>query len=72
MSGFIRHHVSTLKGRLVIGATALMALIGATASTVFYDALLPHIAGEHEIDRVSSAGYAIGFVGVPAAFLEPC
>jgi UMF1 family MFS transporter len=41
----------------------VLALIGATASTVFYDALLPHIAGEHEIDRVSSAGYAIGYVG---------
>jgi UMF1 family MFS transporter len=41
----------------------VISLIGATASTVFYDALLPHIAGEHEIDRVSSAGYAIGYIG---------
>ena len=41
----------------------VISLIGATASTVFYDALLPHIAEEHEIDRVSSAGYAIGYVG---------
>src|SRR6185436_20674047 len=41
----------------------VISLIGATASTVFYDALLPHIAGEHEIDRVSSAGYAVGYVG---------
>jgi len=30
---------------------------------VFYDALLPHIASEDEIDRVSSAGYAIGYIG---------
>jgi MFS transporter, UMF1 family len=41
----------------------VISLIGATASTVFYDALLPHIAAEHEIDRVSSAGYAVGYVG---------
>ena len=41
----------------------VISLIGATASTVFYDALLPHITREGEIDRVSSAGYAIGYVG---------
>jgi UMF1 family MFS transporter len=41
----------------------IISLIGATASTVFYDALLPHIAAEDEIDRVSSAGYAVGYVG---------
>jgi UMF1 family MFS transporter len=41
----------------------VFSLIGATASTVFYDALLPHIAAKGEIDRVSSAGYAIGYVG---------
>ena len=41
----------------------VISLIGATASTIFYDALLPHIAAEDEIDRVSSAGYAIGYIG---------
>ena len=41
----------------------VISLIGATASTVFYDALLPHIAAEHEIDRVSTAGYAVGYIG---------
>ena len=41
----------------------VISLIGATASTVFYDALLPHIAGDDEIDRVSSAGYAVGYIG---------
>src|SRR5215471_11224499 len=41
----------------------VISLIGATASTVFYDALLPHIADENEIDRVSSAGYAVGYIG---------
>ena len=36
------------------------ANIGIDASFVFYESLLPHIAGEEEIDRVSSAGYALG------------
>jgi MFS transporter, UMF1 family len=37
--------------------------IGVSGSFVFYDSLLPHIAGPDEIDRVSSAGYALGYVG---------
>jgi UMF1 family MFS transporter len=41
----------------------VISLIGATASTIFYDALLPHIAADDEIDRVSSAGYAVGYIG---------
>jgi UMF1 family MFS transporter len=32
-------------------------------SIVFYEALLPHIARPHEIDRVSTAGYAMGYLG---------
>ena len=41
----------------------MIANIGVATSLVFYDSLLPHIAAEHEIDRVSTAGYAIGFIG---------
>ena len=40
-----------------------IANIGVAASLVFYDSLLPHIAAENEIDRVSTAGFAIGFIG---------
>jgi MFS transporter, UMF1 family len=40
-----------------------VALISATACTIFYAALLPHIAAPGEIDRVSSAGYALGYLG---------
>lgn len=36
---------------------------GANGSFVFYDALLPHIAKEDEMDRVSTAGYALGYIG---------
>jgi UMF1 family MFS transporter len=37
--------------------------VGVAGSIVFYESLLPHIASEQELDRVSSAGYAIGYVG---------
>ena len=37
--------------------------VAITASFVFYDSLLPHIATRDEMDRVSTAGYAIGYVG---------
>jgi UMF1 family MFS transporter len=41
----------------------ILANIGANGSFVFYDALLPHIARAEEIDRVSTAGYALGYLG---------
>ena len=41
----------------------ILANIGASGSFVFYDSLLPHIANSKEIDRVSTAGYALGYLG---------
>jgi UMF1 family MFS transporter len=37
--------------------------VGATGSFVFYDSLLPHLARDDEMDRVSTAGYALGYLG---------
>jgi UMF1 family MFS transporter len=37
--------------------------VGFAGSLAFYDSLLPHIARRDEIDRVSTAGYAIGYLG---------
>ncbi|HXG01009.1 MAG TPA: MFS transporter [Bacteroidota bacterium] len=37
--------------------------VGLTLTFVFYDSLLPHIASSAEIDRVSAAGYALGYLG---------
>jgi MFS transporter, UMF1 family len=37
--------------------------IAISGSFVFYDSLLPHVAGSDEMDRVSSAGYALGYLG---------
>ena len=41
----------------------VIANIGANGSFVFYDALLPHVARPDEVDRVSTAGYALGYIG---------
>jgi len=52
------------QGNLLLAATLyLIASIAASGSFVFYESLLPHIAGEAEVDRVSTAGYALGYVG---------
>jgi UMF1 family MFS transporter len=51
-------------GDWVLAAALLVAItVGLNGSFVFYDALLPHVAREDELDRVSSAGYAIGYLG---------
>ena len=52
------------RGDMLLASTLFVfAGIGAAMSVVFYDALLPHIASEDEVDRVSAAAYAIGYLG---------
>ena len=48
---------------LLAAVLFVLGNIGAAGSYVFYDSLLPHIAGEEEMDRVSAAGYALGYLG---------
>jgi UMF1 family MFS transporter len=48
---------------LLASVLFMLANIGANGSYVFYDALLPHIARDDEVDRVSTAGYALGYIG---------
>ncbi|GMU54797.1 MAG: MFS transporter [Candidatus Xenobia bacterium] len=45
------------------GLLFILANLGASLSFVFYDALLPHVARPEEVDRVSAAGYALGYLG---------
>jgi UMF1 family MFS transporter len=71
MAGFMAVGVAAVAGLFFVhtGDLALaswlfvLALIGVTGSFVFYESILPHIAGPREIDRVSTAGYAVGYVG---------
>jgi len=41
----------------------MVANVGVASTLVFYDSLLPHIAAPDQIDRASTAGYAVGFTG---------
>jgi UMF1 family MFS transporter len=71
LAGFMALGVAAILGMFWIGrgdldlASALftLSLIGVAGSFVFYEALLPHVAAPAEIDRVSTAGYAMGYVG---------
>jgi len=40
-----------------------VARIAAVAAGTFYDSLLPHVAREEDRDRVSTRGYALGYLG---------
>ena len=44
-------------------ALFIIGNIGVSGSLVFYDSLLLHVARPEETDRVSTAGYAIGYLG---------
>jgi UMF1 family MFS transporter len=71
LAGFMLFGVTTTaslyfvdRGDWLLGAALfVLASIGINASFVFYESLLPHIASEEDIDRVSSAGYALGYLG---------
>ncbi len=41
----------------------VIARFGFAAGNVFYDALLPHVARPEDQDRVSTFGYALGYLG---------
>jgi UMF1 family MFS transporter len=52
------------EGAWVLAAVLfLVANIGERLSWVFYDSLLPHVARPEEANRVSTAGFAIGYFG---------
>ncbi len=46
----------------------VMGVVGFSGANVFYDALLPTVAG-NRLDRVSSLGYALGYLGGGLLFL---
>ena len=41
----------------------ILGMVGFSGGNNFYDSLLPHVAGDREIDRISSYGYALGYLG---------
>ena len=47
----------------------VMGIIGFSGANIFYDALLPSVAGEDKIDYVSSLGFSMGYLGGGLLFL---
>ncbi|MGD8457996.1 MAG: MFS transporter [Anaerolineales bacterium] len=45
------------------GLIYIIGNIGFAGANVFYNALLPHVAKDDEIDQVSTRGYALGYLG---------
>jgi MFS transporter, UMF1 family len=43
--------------------TVIMGTVAFSGANIFYDAFLNDIAPEHERDRISSRGYALGYLG---------
>ena len=48
---------------LLASSIFIVARIGFAGANVFYEALLPSVARGDDFDRVSTAGYALGYVG---------
>ena len=71
MAGCLMLGVASCAAMVLIGegdiglasALFLVGNIGVSGSLVFYDSLLPHVARAEETDRVSAAGFALGYVG---------
>jgi len=52
------------QGRFTLAVTSfVIANVGVTSTLAFYNALLPGIARADEVDRVSTAGFALGYLG---------
>lgn len=41
----------------------VLGMTGFSGANIFYDSLLPHVAGKEDIDRISAWGYAAGYMG---------
>jgi len=48
---------------MLAAVLVVLGRIGFSGANVFYDALLPHVAREEDRDKVSTRGYAMGYLG---------
>ena len=60
--GFVSHWLAFL-------AFFVVARVGYSASLVFYDSMLPEITNEKRMDKISSMGYAYGYIGSVIPFI---
>ena len=60
--GFISHWLLFL-------VVFVIARVGYSSSIVFYDSMLPEITTEERMDKISSSGYAFGYIGSVIPFI---
>ena len=58
-----------MNGWIAFLAMFILARVGYSASIVFYDSMLPEITAENQMDKISSLGYAYGYIGSVIPFI---
>ena len=61
--------LGTMSGWLGFLAMFILARVGYSASIVFYDSMLPEVTSPNRMDKVSSLGYAYGYIGSVIPFV---
>jgi Na+-driven multidrug efflux pump len=56
-------------GWLSFAVIFVIAKVGYNSANVFYDAMLPEVAGRDRMDNISSLGYAFGYIGSVIPFV---
>ena len=61
--------LGAMNGWIAFLAMFILARVGYSASIVFYDSMLPEITSEDRMDKISSMGYAYGYIGSVIPFI---
>ena len=61
--------LGAMSGWIAFLAMFILARVGYSASIVFYDSMLPEITTGERMDKVSSMGYAYGYIGSVIPFI---
>ena len=61
--------LGAVSGWMAFLAMFILAKVGFSASIVFYDSMLPEITTEDRMDKISSMGYAFGYIGSVIPFV---
>ena len=61
--------LGAMKGWISFLAMFILARVGFSASIVFYDSMLPEITTDDRMDKISSLGYAYGYIGSVIPFI---
>ena len=61
--------LGAMSGWVAFLAMFILARVGYSASIVFYDSMLPEIAADNRMDKISSMGYAFGYIGSVIPFI---